>query len=104
MLDDTNTGSYYNNKNIVLHELIGLRVRISFSHDASRIGVAGTVVNETKNTLVVDTKHGTERVPKRESTFIFDVGDKSFTVEGSEIAFRPHERLKKGIKFYKRRD
>lgn len=104
MSDDNTTGSYYNNKNIVLHELIGLHVRISFSRDASRVGVAGTVVNETKNTLVVYTEHGSQRVPKRGSTFIFETDGKSFTVEGEEIAFRPYERIKKGIKFYKRRD
>ncbi len=73
------------------------------SQDRSRKGVAGTVLNETKNTLVIDTVSGKREVPKLASTFKFVYGRRKFTVEGREINFRPHERLEKSFRFYKKR-
>ncbi|HUC38986.1 MAG TPA: ribonuclease P protein component 1 [Candidatus Acidoferrum sp.] len=93
----------YNNKNIVLHELIGLRVEVIKSQDRSRKGIRGSVVDETKNTLVVETSSGKKIVPKLASTFKFVYGKGKFTVEGREINFRPYERLEKSFKFYKKR-
>jgi ribonuclease P protein subunit POP4 len=104
MSDDNSTNSYYTNKNIVLHELIGLRVRVRESRDSLREGLSGSVINETKNTLVVDTGDGIERIPKIGSVFIFYVGNKSFIVDGREILFRPYERIKRGAKFARKRD
>jgi RNase P/RNase MRP subunit p29 len=104
MPNNNTISSYYSNKNIVLHELIGLKVKVRKSKDPNREGTTGTVLSETKNTLLVETNGGRKAVPKSGSEFLFSVGNKSFIVEGREILFRPHERIKKGIKFYKKRD
>ncbi|MCL4388995.1 MAG: ribonuclease P protein subunit [Candidatus Marsarchaeota archaeon] len=93
----------YNNKTIVLHELIGLKASVVSSNDSSRNGIKGIVINETKNTVVIRTKTGDKAVPKRTSTFKFLFGRNKFTVSGEEICFRPQERLEKSFKFYKRR-
>ncbi len=93
----------YNNRNIVLHELIGLRVLVSNSSDPDQRGIRGTVVDETKNLLLIQTKAGVKKVVKKISTFKFISGKNTFTVNGEEISFRPHERIEKGYKFYKRR-
>lgn len=93
----------YNNRNIVLHELIGLKVEVTRSRDKSRKGIKGMVIDETKNTLVVATPSGRKIVPKLASTFKFVYGKSKFIVEGKEINFRPHERLEKSFRFYKRR-
>ena len=93
----------YSNKNIVLQELIGLRVRIKGSDDSSREGISGTVIDETKSTLVIKKSDKTVRVPKVGTVFAFRCGRKSFIVDGKEINFRPHERISKGLKFYKAR-
>lgn len=93
----------YNNKTIVLHELIGLPVLVTKSSDPKQVGIHGTVVDETKNTLLVRTDMGPKRVVKAISTFRFKKGSKSFVVDGIEINFRSEERLGKGLKFYKRR-
>ena len=61
----------YNNKNIVMQELIGLGIEVVNSSDISQIGTNGTVIDETKNTLLVKTVHGTKRVIKKISTFKF---------------------------------
>jgi len=97
------TYSSYNNKNIVLNELIGLKVKVVKCSDKKQEGLEGSVVDETKNTLVVATKTGTKRLVKASSTFRFYVGRKAFVVYGLEINSRPYERIEKSMKFFKRR-
>jgi ribonuclease P protein subunit POP4 len=93
----------YNNRNIVINELIGLKARVAKSLDKEQRGITGTVIDETKNTLVLETKSGRKSIIKKVSTFIFYSGRDSFTVKGEEINFRPHERTEKAMKFYKSR-
>ena len=93
----------YDNRNVVLHELIGLRAEVTACEDRFQKGIRGVVVDETKNTLVILTKDGTRRVSKRISRFKFIADKRVFTVEGREIAFRPYERIEKAMKYYKRR-
>jgi ribonuclease P protein subunit POP4 len=93
----------YDNKSIVLQELIGLKVTVKRSSDSSRIGLKGTVIDETKFTLRVKNGQKITTVPKLGTVFSFRAGRKSFIVEGKEINFRPHERISKGLKFYKAR-
>lgn len=94
----------YTNKNIVLQELIGVMVRVKSSKDSGRLGVSGIVLDETKSTLIIKKPDKTViRVPKAGTVFSFRCGRRSFIVEGKEINFRPHERISKGLKFYKAR-
>ena len=93
----------YNNKNIVLAELIGLKAKIIKCNDRNKEGIEGKVIDETKNTLVLDTKKGIKRIAKNRAVFKFYVGNKSFTVKGEEILFRPFERTEKALKYYKLR-
>ena len=93
----------YNNKTIVLKELIGLDCKVMRSSDPDQTGVTGKVVDETKNTLLLKTEKGLKRVVKNISTFKFRRGTKSFIVEGTEINFRSYERIEKSLKFYKKR-
>ncbi len=93
----------YNNKSIVLHELIGLKVRVKDSKDSSRIGISGIVCDETKGTVSIKNGSSISMVPKLGSVFVFREGRKAYVVEGKEINFRPHERVSKGFKFYKAR-
>jgi ribonuclease P protein subunit POP4 len=93
----------YNNKNIVLSELIGLRVRVLKSLDKKQKGSLGKVIDETKNTLVIETSGGKRSFVKRISLFRFYTQEGSFDVEGREIAFRPEDRIEKAMKYYKRR-
>ena len=73
------------------------------SLDKNQEGIAGTVIDETKNTLVINTPGGAKRVAKKISTFKFYSEGKSFTVRGEEICFRSHERISKAMKFYRSR-
>jgi ribonuclease P protein subunit POP4 len=90
-------------KNLLYSTFIGLPVEVVNSSQRKLIGLKGTVVNETKNLIVIEKKGELEgegskdvKVPKVSSTFRFTVenGEK-VDVDGSKIAFRPHERPKK---------
>lgn len=93
----------YNNKTIVLHELIGLEARVIKSSDKSQIGIKGKVIRETKNLLFLTDNNVTKKIVKKISTFRFSDGKNSFVVDGKEINFRSHERIEKAFKFYKKR-
>ncbi|HEV8595734.1 MAG TPA: ribonuclease P protein component 1 [Thermoplasmata archaeon] len=80
--------------NLRKHELIGLGVQVSGSTDPSLVGLRGTVRDETRNTLVVETARGEKRVPKQGTTFTFEVAGGT-RVAGDDLLFRPEDRIKK---------
>jgi len=84
-------------QNIRLHELIGLRVKVAQSLCMPYEGMAGRVADETKNTLVLCLKDGSERrIPKKGCVFDFTLPDGSrAALEGDKIACRAYDRPKK---------
>ncbi len=84
-------------QNVRIHELIGLEARVKQSLSAPHQRISGTVVDETKNTLVIRAKDGKERrVPKRGCLFSFELpGGARAEIEGEKIAYRPFNRPKK---------
>ncbi len=78
----------YNNKNIVLHELIGLYAEVIDCKDRSQIGIEGRVIYETKNLLYLRHDSKTKKVVKKISKFRFTHDGDSFVVDGNEINFR----------------
>ena len=48
-------------KNIFYHELIGLELKVVDSSNPSLIGLQGTVIDETKKTLLIETKEEINR-------------------------------------------
>ena len=91
-----------NKENLHMHELTGLRVRVVLASDGGMIGMEGTVMNETRETLVIEEGH--ERtVPKRGTTFEFTLDDGSTSVlEGDAIAYRPEDRIKRAGDHHRR--
>ncbi len=86
----------HSRKNLVYHELIGLRVRVVEHIDPSLVGVSGIVVDETQKTLLVETKEGRrKRILKEYGVYEFRLpsGEKAI-IRGFEILGRPEDRLK----------
>ena len=75
-------------KDVARSELIGLFVRVD-------TGLEGRVVDETKNTFLVETPSGVKRVPKPGRRFLFRVGTGAIEIHGDDIAFQPEDRTKK---------
>lgn len=86
-------------KNIVRHELIGLAVEIEKSTDPTQKGLKGKVIDETYNTLKIETIKGREKtIPKKNSLFIFTLPNKTkVQVEGKLLIARPEDRIKKNF-------
>lgn len=80
--------------NLRKHELIGLRVEVLNASDPSQARIRGLVVDETRNTLVVEIEGAEKRIPKQGSRFRFDIQG-GVEVDGDEIRFRPEDRVKK---------
>ena len=80
--------------NLRKHELIGLEVEVLHATDPSQAHVRGRVVDETRNTLVLEIRGDEKRIPKHGSRFRFDIQD-GLEVDGEEIRFRPEDRVKK---------
>ncbi len=86
--------------NLVRHELIGLAVKISESKNPQLSGISGRVIDETRNTLVIEKGDGSEkRIAKEDCTFSFRMPGSGewVSVEGSVILARPEDRIKKKL-------
>ncbi len=80
-------------QNVIRHELIGLRVRVADSSNPRQIGIEGTIVDETKNMLVIMTREGQKRIQKRYATFDLRLPDDTrVRVDGSILVMQPEKR------------
>ncbi len=84
-------------KNIIKHELIGLKVQVIKSSDPTKIGMEGTVVDETMNMLLVNTSKGIKKLSKAGNTFRFWIKGKKVEILGDVLVGRPEERIKKKL-------
>jgi len=89
-------------EHIVAHEVIGLDVEVVESPNKYTKGIRGKVVDETQNTIVVETEKGEKRIQKRNNVFLFRFHGTPVRVKGDLIAFRPEDRIKKGLQMLKR--
>ena len=72
-------------------EFIGEYVEGTHHTDPSLCGMSGTVVNETRETLVIKVNGYEKVVSKRPGKFAFHSGE----ILGGKIAYRPQDRIKK---------
>lgn len=82
--------------NLVRHELIGLKVKVKKSTNKSQIGLQGIVVDETYNTIRIESNRKEKAVAKNTAIFIFTLPNgKRVEVNGKLLASRPEDRIKK---------
>ena len=60
----------------------------------SNINIRGKVVDETKNTIIIQST-GLKRVAKKNATFKFSLDGVAVKVEGKTLIGRPEDRVKK---------
>jgi ribonuclease P protein subunit POP4 len=81
---------------IVRDELIGLEVRVVESANRSQAGLEGRVVDESRQTLSIETEVGVKVLPKDQCTFSFLLpSGERVQVEGKLLVARPEDRIKK---------
>ena len=82
-----------NKRDIMRSEFIGLEIEVLSA--PCYAGIRGTVSNETKNTLTILSAGAERMVPKSGNEFRFTYKGKDIVLKGSEIQFRPEDRIKK---------
>jgi len=83
-------------KNIVRHELIGLKARIAKSTDPLQKRLTGKVTDETYNTFKIETSKGEKIIAKKNTIFVFTLPNKTkVEVDGKILISRPEDRIKK---------
>jgi ribonuclease P protein subunit POP4 len=84
---------------IIRREFIGTHGLISTSTHAGYLGISGPVLDETKNTFVIQHEGKTKNVIKDLSVFQFQFCDGTVVeIDGSLLVGRPEDRLKKTVK------
>ncbi len=83
-----------NVKDIVKHELIGLKTKIVDSKNKANIGIQGKIIDETKNTIMIQNKGEKKRLFKNNITLDVQVNNKIVRIDGKLLLGRPKERVK----------
>ena len=84
-----------NEKKLAREELIGLKVKIMDCKDTSWIGKSGFIVDEKKNTFLIEIDNQQKTIAKNIATFEFEYEGKKVILDGSKITYRPEDRIKK---------
>ena len=83
-------------ENLVRHELVGLPVKIVESTNPRNVGTEGRVVDETRNTIIIETEKGRKSFVKEQCTFSFELpSGEAVRVDGRVLVARPEDRIKK---------
>ena len=91
--------------NLLQHELIGLRTEVEDSSNRNMRGLCGTIVDETRNMIVIEEEHRKEKkIPKAGNVFVFELPEEDANVKmrirmrvrGDMLVSRPEDRIKKG--------
>jgi ribonuclease P protein subunit POP4 len=86
-------------ENLVKHELIGLKVKIFNCKNPQLKGFEGFIIDETKNTLSIQSENKIRIIPKDISIFHFFLPNgKIVEVDGKILVGRPENRLKARLK------
>ena len=80
-------------ENIGMHEINGLKAKITKSSDKTK-KIKGKIVKETKNLLVIETKKGEKKIPKKEIEIEFEIKGEKIKIHGEKILFKPEDRIK----------
>jgi len=82
-------------QSILRHEVIGLKVRIAKTKNRELVGLAGKVVDETKNTLTISNGSRSMIVPKDTAMFYFHLPTGEIVgVDGRRLVGRSEDRVK----------
>jgi len=81
-------------QNVLRHELIGLDVLVTGAANPLHKGISGSIIDETKNMLAIQTDRGIRRIPKMYSTFrVCLPGSELVEIDGSVMVLAPEKRI-----------
>jgi ribonuclease P protein subunit POP4 len=75
----------------VIHaEWIGKHAKVISATNKALAGIEGIIVDETRNTIIIQTEQGVKRVQKHGAVFEIDGQE----IEGDKVLAAPEERIK----------
>jgi len=84
---------------VIREEFIGTQGRITRSQHADYVGLHGQVIDETKNTFVIQHEGRKKIVVKNSTVFNFQFSEGTIVeIDGKLLVGRPEDRLKKTVK------
>ena len=81
-------------RNLLAHELVGLHAVVTSSSDPGQKGLEGTIVDETRNMLVIESGGRRVSIQKEGTSLRVDV-DGGTVIDCGEIKFKPEDRVKR---------
>lgn len=84
--------------NILNHELVGLQAQVISDSNPTNISLSGKIVDESRNTLVIQGREKSVRISKKDAVFRFHLPSGEVEVEGHAIIGRPQDRIKRRLK------
>jgi len=75
---------------LVRGELIGLGVNVAGKN------INGKIIDETKNSILIESKNGRKMIMKKNNQLEFILLDERIIIDGKQLVLRPEERIKKG--------
>ena len=78
-------------RDLIRHELIGLKAEVIDSRNKANIGIIGKIVDESKFTIVVEHNNRQKRLFKNNITLRID----GIIIDGKVLVMRPKDRIKK---------
>jgi len=86
-------------RNVLHHELIGLKVKIVKSSDRNLVNMTGIIIDETKKTLVILSNQQEKRIAKQiVKLHIVLPNGNIIEVNGRKLLGQPENRVKKTIR------
>ncbi|HNY35408.1 MAG TPA: ribonuclease P protein component 1 [Methanothrix soehngenii] len=83
-------------ESLARHELIGLEVNVEASSNPGQIGLSGQVVDETRNTFLLETERKVVRFAKKNTSLVFTLPDgQKVRICGSVLISQPENRISK---------
>ena len=80
---------------VLADEWIGRAVTIIACTDPTWVGCSGTIIDETKNTFLIECGDGRRRIAKHTATFQITVHNQTRNIKGTLLRQRPEERIKR---------
>ena len=80
---------------VLKHEIIGLKIKVIDSKNKSNIGTKGTIIDETKNTLIIETTDEKRKTLFKQNIIIeTKINNKKIKIKGAGLLGRSQDRIK----------
>lgn len=85
---------------ILQHEFIGLNAKVVKSSQPSYVGIAGKIIDESRNTFTILGENGKRKIILKKGTiFQFVLPDETVVeIDGKVLVGRPEARVKKRVR------